>query len=79
MLVRTGIGSLTLIDPERLDAENIARHILTQKDLGKPKVEAIRERLIDINSECKINVHFGRYEEVLSKADLLVSGADSYR
>jgi len=79
MLVRTGIGELTLIDPERLDPENIARHILTQKDLGKPKVEAIRRRLIEINSECKINIHFKRFEEVLTRADLLVSCADSYR
>src|SRR5437867_8391247 len=49
MLARAGIGQLTLIDPDVLSAENLGRHVLTQKDLGRPKVEALRERLLAIN------------------------------
>ncbi|MCL4402226.1 MAG: ThiF family adenylyltransferase, partial [Acidobacteria bacterium] len=33
MLVRAGVGRLTLIDPEPLAAENLGRHMLTGKDV----------------------------------------------
>src|SRR5438034_9246467 len=55
MLVRAGIGQLTLIDPDTLNPENICRHMLTQRDLGKPKADALKDRLLAINPECGIS------------------------
>ena len=42
MLVRSGISRLALIDPDTLSEENLARHVLSSPDLGKPKVTALR-------------------------------------
>lgn len=89
MLVRAGIGRLTLIDPETLAPENIGRHLLTLKDLGRSKVEAMRERLLTIHPDCAISawpVPFEHYfaqlerpEDTRTRFDLIVSSVDSYR
>ncbi len=65
MLVRAGVGRLTLFDPENLDPENIGRHMLTQKDLGRPKVEAMKDRLKEINPDCKITTRAAEFEKSL--------------
>src|SRR5438445_13276389 len=41
ILARTGVGSLTLIDPEDFAEENVGRHVLTRESVGKPKGEAL--------------------------------------
>lgn len=89
MLVRAGIGGLTIVDFETLAPENIARHLLTQQDLGRPKVEAMRERLLAINPDCQIAAWPIPFEEHLTQPesaeqigaspDLVVSCTDSYR
>jgi len=62
MLVRAGVGTLTLTDPEALAPENLGRHLLTDRDLGRPKVEAMRERLCAINPACDIRTHATEFE-----------------
>jgi molybdopterin/thiamine biosynthesis adenylyltransferase len=87
MLVRAGLGKLTLIDPETLAPENIGRHLLTQRDLGRPKVEAMKDRLLGINPECNISARPVTFEEQICASknleeampDLVVSCVDSYR
>lgn len=50
-LARVGVGQIVLIDRpgEVLEEHNIVRQPLGYGDLGKPKVQALRERLRDIN------------------------------
>jgi molybdopterin/thiamine biosynthesis adenylyltransferase len=81
MLVRAGVGNLTLIDPENLAPENLVRHMLTQKDLGRPKVEAMKERLLEINPECAVTARQEDFRTVttLDTFDLVLSAADSYQ
>lgn len=45
-LARAGVGRLTLIDPDILNAENLGRHVLGIDDLGRYKVDAMRDRLM---------------------------------
>jgi hypothetical protein len=45
-LARAGAGRLTLIDPDILNAENLGRHVLGIDDLGRYKVDAMRDRLM---------------------------------
>jgi hypothetical protein len=78
MLVRAGVGRLALIDPEKLEPENLVRHMLTAKNLGVPKVEAMRNRLWEINTECEIEISASEFE-TCAPCDLIVSAADSYR
>lgn len=40
-LARAGVGHVTLIDPDTLEAANVGRHVLGASDLGRTKVEAL--------------------------------------
>lgn len=76
MLVRAGAGSVTLIDPELFSAENIGRHVLTSRDLGKPKVRALADRLREVNPALNVEAR----QEMFSEAGgLLLCCADSRR
>ena len=57
-LARTGVGALDLIDPDTVSISNINRQILaTHSTVGKRKVEAARERVLDINPNCKVTIY----------------------
>ncbi|MBQ8918367.1 MAG: tRNA threonylcarbamoyladenosine dehydratase [Oscillospiraceae bacterium] len=57
-LARSGIGRLTLIDPDDVGLSNINRQILaTHESLGMLKVEAARKRVLDINPTAKVDVY----------------------
>ena len=61
MAAKSGIGKLTLVDPEPLAIENVGRHILDRRDLGKPKVEALREKLLAVNPRCHVEAHQAKF------------------
>ena len=52
-LARSGLGELTLIDLDDICISNTNRqlHAITS-NFGKPKVEAMRQRVTDINPDC---------------------------
>ena len=55
-LVRSGVGAFDLIDKDVVDVTNINRQIIaTQSTVGRPKVEVMRERMLDINPEVLVN------------------------
>ena len=61
-LVRTGIGRITLMDDDVVAASNVNRQCpATEKTLGRPKVEAMAERLREINPVCEIVGMKNRY------------------
>ena len=76
MLTRAGIGKLTLVDPELFSIENVGRHVLTPKDVGRPKVEALAERLREINPALEVD---SRHERFRDGRGLLVCCTDSRR
>ncbi len=54
-LARAGVGALDLIDNDTVSRSNINRQILaTHSTVGKPKVEAGRDRVLDINPDCRV-------------------------
>lgn len=57
-LARTGIGALDLIDNDVVDVTNINRQIIaTHSTVGQAKVEVARQRVSDINPDCRVQVH----------------------
>ena len=57
-LVRSGIGAIDLIDPDDVSVTNINRQLFaTHSNVGKPKVEVARQRLLDINPNAEIQLH----------------------
>lgn len=55
MLVRSGIGSITIVDYDIVDISNKNRQIIAlDSTIGKNKVDVLKSRLVDINSDCDI-------------------------
>ena len=55
-LVRSGVGHIDIIDNDVVAESNINRQIFALKStVGRDKVEAAKERLLDINPDVKIN------------------------
>jgi len=56
-LVRCGVGHIVLIDDDCICLTNINRQLhATRKTVGKPKVEAMRDRILDINPKCEVEI-----------------------
>lgn len=54
-LARSGIGELTLIDMDHVAESNINRQLAAlDSTLGKAKVITLKERIADINPECRV-------------------------
>jgi len=57
-LVRSGIGAIDIIDDDKICLTNLNRQILaTHKTIGKDKIDAAEERILDINPEVKVTKH----------------------
>lgn len=57
-LVRSGIGAVDLIDNDTVCLSNLNRQIIaTRKTVGQYKTDVMKERIMDINPECKVEVH----------------------
>lgn len=57
-LVRSGVGTLDLIDNDDVSISNINRQIIaTTKTVGRSKVEVAKERALEINPDVKINTY----------------------
>ena len=49
-LVRAGVGKFVLVDDDTICLTNTNRQLhTTRKTIGQPKVEAMRQRMLDIN------------------------------
>jgi tRNA A37 threonylcarbamoyladenosine dehydratase len=57
-LVRSGVGKLVLIDDDCICLTNINRQIhATSKTVGKPKVEVMKDRILEINPRAQVITH----------------------
>ena len=86
-LARCGVGKLELIDNDTVSVSNLNRQLLaTIPDLGRPKVEVARERVLSINPDAEVvphrcfflpetadQFHFSRWDYVVDAIDT-VSG-----
>ena len=74
MLVRCGVGELTLIDFDVVEESNLNRQMFFRDQLGMPKTEALRETLLRINPSVALHVR----QECVTAENLaaLVKGAD---
>ena len=82
-LVRTGLGHVTLMDDDVVAESNVNRQCpATAKTVGRPKVEAMAERLSEINPACEVVARVSRFTGVASVSsltdyDLIVDAIDS--
>lgn len=61
-IARAGVGEITLVDGDVVAESNINRQLVaTSSTVGQPKVEIMKQRILDINPEAKVNVIFDFY------------------
>lgn len=57
-LARSGVGTIDLIDDDKVCLTNLNRQIIaTRKTVGKYKVDVMKERILEINPEAVVNTH----------------------
>ncbi len=57
-LARSGVGTIDLIDDDKVCLTNINRQIIaTRKTIGKYKVDVMKERILEINPKAVVNTH----------------------
>lgn len=85
-LVRSGLGSITLIDFDKVDENNLVTQGYYISEIGKLKVEALAERLLNINPKLKVRtiakdflkLTDSEQKEIFSDAGLLLMMTDSF-
>lgn len=85
MMIRAGIGALTLVDADTVGLTNLNRQLpALRSTLGRPKAEVLAARFRDINPDARINVRTEfitpeTVEELLASApfDFVVDAIDT--
>lgn len=76
-LARAGVGALTLVDPDRVEAVNLSRTVYQVDDVGRPKVDALARRLLNVSPALRVEAHHRAVEDLDAQAlDAIVRGAD---
>lgn len=82
-LAGAGIGSLTIADFDNVDLTNLQRQLFYKEtDLGKPKAELLKQRILELNSEIEVNVCNGfirktELEKIAAQTDILIDASDN--
>ncbi len=83
-LAAAGIGTLGLVDADRVDASNLQRQILYGTgDVGESKVEKARARLRELNPDVEVVVHEARFTSenatgIVEAYDVIIDGSDNF-
>ena len=55
-LAAAGVGTIGIVDADNVDLSNLQRQVIHfTKDVGKPKVESAKEKMLAINPDIKVN------------------------
>ena len=83
-LAAAGIGTLGLVDFDRVDVSNLQRQILHgTRAVGRPKVESAVERLADLNPDVQVlpieqRLAAVNARDIIAQFDLVVDGTDNF-
>ena len=83
-LTRSGIGTLGIVDHDRVSLSNIHRQTLyTEKDVNKSKVKIAKKKLNEINSKTKINIfnyklNKIKFNKIIKNYDYIIDGTDNF-
>jgi len=83
-LAAAGVGRLGLVDFDVVDSTNLQRQVtFSTRDVGRPKLDAARERLHGLNPEIEIVTHEARLTsanalEIVRDYDIVADGTDNF-
>lgn len=83
-LAAAGVGTIGIVDDDRVDLTNLQRQVLyTTKDIGQSKVELARQKINEINPHVQVNIYSERLtrhnaEQIIRNYDVVVDGTDNF-
>jgi molybdopterin/thiamine biosynthesis adenylyltransferase/rhodanese-related sulfurtransferase len=83
-LAAAGVGTLGIIDSDKVDLTNLQRQILHGlSDVGRPKTESAKEAIHRINPDVKVDTYQGRLTpenalEIFQDYDIIIDGSDNF-
>ncbi len=83
-LAASGVGKLTICDPDEVDLTNLQRQIVHYTDsIGRKKVESARETLLRINPCISVDavaerIAGDRLEHLVQSADVVIDATDNF-
>src|SRR5690348_8951021 len=83
-LAAAGVGHVGLVDFDVVDVTNLQRQVMHgTRDIGRPKLESARDRLLDINPHVDFETYDTRLTsdnalEIVREYDVVVDGTDNF-
>ena len=83
-LAAAGIGRIGIVDFDIVDQSNLQRQIIHgQSWVGKPKIESARNRILEINPYCQVDLYETRLSsenalDIVKDYDVVVDGTDNF-
>tara|TARA_B100001996_G_scaffold377506_1_gene360228 strand:- start:1229 stop:1984 length:756 start_codon:yes stop_codon:yes gene_type:complete len=84
-LTRAGVGTIGVVDFDKVNISNIHRqNLYNQKDIGKYKVDVVKEKIKLINSFTRIITYKKRIidnklNKIIKNFDIIVDGSDNFK
>ena len=84
-LSRAGVGTIGIADFDKINLSNIHRqNLYNSKDIGKYKVDIVKEKIKSINSFTKIKVYKKKItnqnlNNIIKGFDIIVDGSDNFK
>ena len=83
-LAAAGIGRIGIVDFDIVDQSNLQRQIIHgQSWVGKPKIESAKNRILEINPYCQVDLYETRLSsenalDIVKDYDVVVDGTDNF-
>ena len=83
-LAAAGVGTIGLVDFDVVDVSNLQRQIIhATPDVGRPKLQSARDRLLAINPEVRVDLYETRLTaanalDILRDYDIVADGTDNF-
>ena len=84
-LVRSGVGTLGIVDHDIISLSNLHRQSLyDEKDINKSKVKIAKKKLNKINSKVRVNIfNFKldrtKFEKIIKNYEYIIDGTDNFK
>lgn len=76
-LARLGLKRFALYDFDDVEVHNLSSQAYSFEDLGKPKVDAIKEQMLRLNPNAEVEIFNEAFEGKQMSGELLISAVDS--
>lgn len=75
-LAKSGVGKFVLVDFDRIELQNIIRHVCGLSDLGRLKTNAMRDRILETNPFAEVEIYKTEIDNNMEEARRILKGCD---